>query len=188
MESKKMKIEQIPSLENFNGFVNYFEKQYGNITMIEILKLINGEKTTIAKFSSVDEMKINVNATIFSQIDIFEMYFTRTIEAPKKISLDIRNKELTLTSYDLGITVGKESNEIVVPTQTLEQALSDPNCKYYRFETGRIAKYNPEDGLYYILNKKNEWEIDGSVFPWLIGAEYDYEEIMSSEKKTSRGI
>lgn len=182
MENKKMKIEQIPILENLNEFVNYFEKQYGNVSIIEILKIINDEKITIASFSTVDELKTKVNNDVFSQIDFFEMYFTKAIDSAKKISLDIKNRELTLKSYNLGITAGKESNEFVIPTQTLEQALSDPNSTYYKFETGRIAKYNHENGLYYTLNKKNEWELDGRVFPWIIGAEYDYEEISTTKK------
>lgn len=75
-----------------------------------------------------------------------------------------------MTNYDFRITAGKESNKVVIPTQTLEQTLSDPNSTYYRFETGRIAKYNHENGLYYILNYKNERKLDGRVFPWIIGA------------------
>ncbi len=74
---------------------------------------------------------------------------------------------------------GRKQNEV----SKMEQAFSDKNATYYKFNIGKgiFGKYDPATKLYYRLDNQNNWVIDGTILSWLIGSDIRYEEISNEQ-------
>ena len=182
MKTEKGNFDISLNSSNMKKILDYLTQKYGDISRIELKKYINGELQSIANFSSDYKMIYQIKENYLTQIDLIDIYFVKDRDSLKRMTFNMKTNEFVLKQYDTNIYSGKLNKEIIIPTQTIDQAMSDKDATYYKFDTGRIAKYNYKNGLYYLLNKKNEWELDGRVFSWLVGAEYDYEEILPSKK------
>lgn len=173
MEDKILKLEEELTISTIQKYIEYFEKEYNKVSIIRIYSINNGQKERQATFLNKEELKKSIDNKYLDKIDLIEIYFINTNSHPIKIKIDKIKKEIIIKEYRLNDNPMTNDNL----NQEVESITFDTNYKYYKFDTGIVAKYDKKTGLYYTLDSQNNWKIDERVFPWIIGSEYDYEEI-----------
>ena len=177
-------MENIQSLRNFLKFKLYAFSQVQTNGLLQCITFYNYENDSlkmVAQINNMDELQANE--------ELLKCDFTKLMYSPAKgtirfINIDFKNNTITNSNLDASKSLKEKRSEGVTPVQTVEEAMSDPNCKYYRFEGGTIGKYDPSTLLYYILEPDNTWKVNFRIYDRLIDAQYDYEEIPSSKKQS----
>ncbi len=160
-------------LQDYEKTIQYLEKieQLNNIIGISINK---GEETL--DFQSLNELKATLKK---EEYDLVKSITVLIMNNKKKGSIYMDKESLSMIVLNMinNLSSEKELKEMISP-KTMEEAIIDDGSTYYRFETsGIIAKYDPNNSGYYVLNEDGTWKREGEVRRWLIDAAYDYEEI-----------
>ena len=170
MTTEKYILKPINNSRDLNNFLLLCSQKYGKIINISLPEIgesgINDISKVLDKMNSISLIKITIISEDRHSIEV---------------KVDIKNWTMEVNSVNMK-NVKVQNLNISEPKQTLEEALSDPKCTYYRFDNGLIAKYD-NNGMYYRLNKNNEWVNDQNILARIVGSEYDYEIINSTSKE-----
>ena len=174
MKTENYRLKPIISVNDMNFFLDLCEKKYGKIIDISLPEIneerIKDIKYLMGKVNNISKIKLTI--------------ISSNREATS-INVDTKNWNMEVKTADMKETK-IEQEEFVEEKQTFEQAISDPNYIYYKFDNGLIARYDNK-GMYYRLTKSNEWVNDQNILSWIVGSEYDYEIInRTSEKGVSK--
>lgn len=186
MENQKEQIFQINNIDNvehLNVLLNQCKQNFGEILQIKIYNIIDEKKVVIAEYRNEKDLSSNLNNEKYSKSTLIDLLFRPRHSKSVKLVIDKKNKTLTSKEIYLNNEIEFKEARSVSPNQTIEQAFSDKNAMYYKFNIGEgvIGKYDPTTKLYYRLDYGNNWIVDGIILSWLIGSEIQYEEINNEQ-------
>ena len=168
------------NLDDFNVMLAIIKEycKFGKLTSIDFYdEDEESRKTYLKSFKTYNDFVSLYSAAEYKQADsVRAVYLDNNLES-FLVLLNKKSKCITLSYVPKKeILQNKKS--------TSNDFIQDAKCTYYKFTSGVIAKYNPNDELYYSLDKNGNWVIDNRILPWIIGAEYDYTEIKKKSEKT----
>ena len=80
MINNKVKLDKNPNLESIREFVNYFEKSYGKMSLIELEKVENDKVVSIGSYFTIDDMLAKVDNNTFSNAAFLNIYFAHSLK------------------------------------------------------------------------------------------------------------
>ena len=162
MKKENYKIKTITNINDMNFFLDFCTKNYGKIIDISLpeinVKIVKDIQYLVDQMPNISTIKITIISDNREAISII---------------INTKNWEMEVKRVDMK-EQRIEQNQPLKIKQTLEEALSNPNYIYFRFDNGLIAKYDNK-GIYYRLDEKNEWVRDPNILSRIVGSEYDYE-------------
>lgn len=187
MQNQEFMVNGLETIEGLANITSNCAQQYGNLLSVDLYYVQNDDNQKIASFKNSEELLSGCPKEIYDISNLVEISLIAPDKNAVKVNIDKTTNIAKVRKINLNMTVGPKNMIKPTPVQTYEQALADPNCKYYKFDNGVVAKFDPAQRLYYILDEANNWKMDGRVITWLIDAQYDYIELDSSEKKRNNG-
>jgi len=178
-----MEIQRNDNLQDWHQTLEILKSYITPDTIVKKLKFYQKSKIEDnhpieLNFQTLEEAEKYFQFDYYSKIDAITMILMRGKEI-KTIQID-KQKGMIAT---LDNNQEKKKEELKKMMDTDENIIKQDGCTYYKFEFGKIGKFDPKTLCYYIY-ENGKWEVSGIVETWVIDPEYDYEKIETKVEKS----